>query len=92
LQGSEHPNTLMMVHNLAQLLFRMHDYMGAESLYRRILEALLRILMSMTGMNTRVDDAINNYAAFLREMGLSQDQIELKLNEILRPFGRGLGG
>ena len=42
--GKDHPDTLVSVNNLANLLQAKGDYAGAEPLYRRVLEAQERTL------------------------------------------------
>ncbi len=90
--GPEHLNTLGSVSNLAGLLDSKSDYAGAEPLFRRALEGLLRISVAMGRAHPNLNGVRGNYAWLLQKMGRSEGQVRQQLNELLRPFGMSVDG
>jgi hypothetical protein len=62
--GPEHPNTLIIVNNLAFLLNIRGDFAGAESLHRRAIEGRKRVL-GPEHLDTR--NSVNALAALLND-------------------------
>jgi nephrocystin-3 len=90
--GAEHPDTLGSVSNLAVLLSRKGDYAGAGPLYRRALLGFLRISRDIGRAHPNLQPCVTNYAGCLRKLGHSQEEIHGVLNQLMQPFGFGLGG
>ena len=64
--GSEHPDTLRGLNNLALVLMQEGDYAGAEPLYRRALEASERVLGPE---HPATLTSVNNLAGLLNNKG-----------------------
>jgi nephrocystin-3 len=82
LLGPEHPDTLMSVNNLAALLEAKGDYAQAEPLYRRALLGLLAISHAMGREHPHLQTCFGNYADCLEKIGLTEAEIDAKINEI----------
>ena len=90
--GPTHSDTLGGVNNLANLLSSKGDYTGAEPLYRRALEGLLKLSAATGRPHADLENFISNYADCLEGLGHSGEEIRQTLEAMLRPFGTNLCG
>ncbi|MFI5459990.1 MAG: tetratricopeptide repeat protein [Isosphaerales bacterium] len=90
--GRDHPDVARDLNNLAGLLRASNRLAEAEPPYRRAVEVLLKFTHATGHEHPHFRTFTNNYAGLLAATGLSNAQIEARLNEIGRPFGMLLAG
>lgn len=90
--GAEHPDTLTSVNNLAGLLKRKGDYAGAQPLYERALEGLLKISQAIQRPHPNLQACVGNFAGCLENLGHSPEQIRSTLSQLCRRYGFDTGG
>ncbi|MFN7820660.1 MAG: tetratricopeptide repeat protein [Cyanobacteriota bacterium] len=82
--GPDHPNVARDLNNLAQLLQATNRLEEAEPLMRRSLEIL--IAFSNQGyQHPNLEAGLSNYSALLQAMGLSESEIQAKLQVLKHP-------
>ena len=89
--GAEHPDTLGSVNNLAGLLESKGDYAGAQPLYERALEGLLKVSAAMGGAHPDLQAFVGNYAGCLKAMGRSAEEVQAILQRMLERYGMSMG-
>ena len=85
--GAEHPDTLASVNNLAALLMSKGDYAGAQPLYERALEGLLKSSHAIERPHPNLQVFAGNYASCLEKLGRSPEQIASTLAALYRRYG-----
>jgi len=90
--GPDHPAVARDLNFLAALLRATNRLAEAEPLYRRAVEIFLQFGRATGHEHTNLHNVIGNYTGLLAAMGRSKAQIEARLNDIGRPFGKSLGG
>jgi nephrocystin-3 len=85
-RGKDHRETLTSVNNLAALFYNKGDYAAAEPLLRRALIGLINISRVTKQEHHNLQGCFNNLGKCLQAMGLSPEQIYVKLNEIAPEF------
>jgi tetratricopeptide (TPR) repeat protein len=82
--GSDHPEVATDLNNLASLLQATNRLAEAEPLMRRHLEIF--IAFSQQGyQHPHLEAAFGNYFGLLKEMGLTESEIEAKFESLLPP-------
>ena len=89
--GPDHPAVAGRLSNLAMLLQATNRLAEAEPLMRRVVEIFLNFTRATGHPHAHLQTVINNYAALLQAMDLTQAQILAKLNELAAPYGLRLG-
>ena len=85
--GKDHPNVAIHLNNLAQLLQATNRLEEAEPLMRRTVCIFLDFTRSTKCQHPHLNAVINNYAALLMHMGLSQEHAMKKINELRSEYG-----
>ena len=78
--GSDHPEVATDLNNLARLLQETDRLREAEPLMRRCVVIRREFRESTGHQHPRMQTAIRNYTALLREMGLSEPEIRRRCN------------
>jgi hypothetical protein len=82
--GSDHPSVATALNNLAQLLQATNHLAEAESLMRRMMAILIN--SGQQGFqHPNLQAAFGNYKSLLKTMGLSESEIETKLQSLQPP-------
>ncbi|MFN9071110.1 MAG: tetratricopeptide repeat protein, partial [Cyanobacteriota bacterium] len=82
--GPNHPKVAIRLNNLATLLQATNRLTEAEPLMRRNIEIL--IAFSKQGyQHPNLEAGLSNYSALLEAMGLSEPEIQSKLQALLPP-------
>ena len=89
--GPEHPNVATELNNLARLLQATHRLAEAEPLMRRAVEIFLDFTAQTDHEHPHLRAARRNYAALLKQMGDSPDEVSAKLNAVAARYGLQLG-
>jgi tetratricopeptide (TPR) repeat protein len=82
-----HPDVAICLNNLAVLLQDTNRLKEAEPLMRRSLAILFNFLRATGHEHPRHQSTVHSYAAILRQMGQSPDQIQTRLDNLRREFG-----
>jgi nephrocystin-3 len=90
--GPDHPNVALDLSNLTHLLQGANRLAEAEPLMRRQLEILLKFTCATGHQHPHLLDAVNTYAGLLHQMGMSQEQVREKVEDLLAVYGLSLGG
>ena len=90
--GPEHPDTLNSADNLGYLLNAKDDYAGAEPLFRRALEGLLKISATIGRPHPNLQGCIGHYTACLERQGRSGEEIRQTLESLIHPFRMSSAG
>jgi nephrocystin-3 len=89
--GENHPNVAAALNNLAELLRATNRLREAEPLMRRTVGIFLDFTRHTGHPHPHLDDIFNNYGNLLLQMGLSQQKVFAKLNELGREYGFRFG-
>ena len=82
--GPDHPDVARDLSSLAGLLYATNWLEEAVPLMRRALDILMNFTRMTGHEHPHLRDAIANYGGLLQEMGLSQEEIERKITDILQ--------
>ena len=80
--GPEHPNVAIRLNNLAHLLLATNPLAEAVPLMERSISIRKKFKQATGHQHPNWPTAIGNYKAMLAAMGLSQPEIEAKLNQL----------
>lgn len=89
--GETHPNVASALNNLAELLRATNRLREAEPLMRRTVVIFLDFTRHAGHPHPHLNYILNNYRELLLQMGLSQQQVVAKLNELGREYGLRFG-
>ena len=81
--GENHPNMAIRLNNLAQLLRATNRLEEAEPLMRRAIHLSLEFTEKTEHKNPNYSRQLGNYQGLLKEMGLSEQEIEQRIDETL---------
>jgi tetratricopeptide (TPR) repeat protein len=82
--GMDHPNVAIVLNNLAQLLLDTNRLAEAEPLMRRMVEIF--IAFQRHGyQHPNLEAGVDNYITLLQEIGLSEPEIQAKLQALQPP-------
>ena len=80
--GSDHPEVATALNNLAQLLKATNRLAEAEPLMRRVVEIF--IAFGQQGFqHPNLEAGLGNYFSLLQALGLSESEIQAKLQSLL---------
>ncbi len=80
--GKDHPKVALRLNNLAQLYQATNRLKEAEPLMQRHLVILLQFKRRTGHPHPHLEDAINNYAGLLMQMGHSKDEVGARLKRL----------
>ena len=81
--GPDHPNVAIRLNNLAMLLKGTDRFSEAEPLMRRHL-AIFTLFREANGReHPNMACGVKNYTSLLKEMGLTQDEIEERMKDLM---------
>jgi len=89
--GKDHPDIAIDLNNLAELYRATNRLSEAEPLMKRVVLIILNFTQQTGHQHQHLNDAIGTYAKLLQDMGQSDQQVDSRLNEILKPFGMSFG-
>lgn len=78
------------LNNLAYFLYRKGDTVGAQPLYERALEGLLKVSAAMRGTHPNLQIFANNYAGCLKKMGRTPEEIRAILQAMHERYGMSM--
>jgi nephrocystin-3 len=84
--GPDHPDVASALNNLANLLGATNRLAEAEPLMRRHLDIFLEFTRATGQPPPHLQDAFNNYAGLLDDMGRSREQVMATLREMAPEF------
>ena len=84
--GANHPEVAIHLNNLGQLLKATNRLAEAEPLMRRMVTIFFAFSSQTGHTHPHLQAAIGNYEGLLREMGMTDDEIEQRINELIRSF------
>ncbi|WP_306535224.1 tetratricopeptide repeat protein [Geobacter sp.] len=90
--GPEHPSVAFKLNNLAQLLKATDRLAEAEPLMLRHLEIFLTFTRTTGHPHPHLQDAVNNYAGLLQQMGRSEEHILATLQQMAQEFFHATAG
>jgi len=80
--GKDHPDVAIRLNNLAQLYKATNRLKEAEPLMQRHLVIFLQFTRRTGHPHPHLENAINNYAGLLMQMGHSKDEIGARLKRL----------
>jgi nephrocystin-3 len=83
---STHPDIAKALNNLACLLGALDRLEEAEPFMRRRLKIFLRLTRTSGHQHPRLQDAMNDYIAILKDLGYSPNRIRTRLRELAPEF------
>jgi hypothetical protein len=84
--GSDHPSVATRLNNLATLLCGTTRLEEGEPLYRRAVQILVQFQRKTGHVHPNFPADLGNYVGALEAMGQTSDQIDQRLDELLRPL------
>ncbi|MCA8988928.1 MAG: tetratricopeptide repeat protein, partial [Planctomycetaceae bacterium] len=85
--GPEHPSVARDLNNLALLLQAINRFEEAEPLMRRCLCIFLEFTQRHHNSHPNLHAATCHYGDLLKQMGLSHEQVEVKLRKLGQEYG-----
>ena len=82
--GNDHPNVAIRLNNLAQLLQATNRLAEAEPLMRRMVEIFIAF-QRQGYQHPNLEAGVGNYITLLKSMGLSEPEIQAKLQALQPP-------
>jgi len=80
--GKDHPDVAIDLNHLAQLYQATGRLKEAEALMERVLEIFLQFTRRTRYPHPHMEDAVNNYANLLTQMGYGRDEINERLKRM----------